>query len=107
MYVGDVAAAVVAATRLGDDRVFNIASGQAISVARLLGLVGKVLGVSPQPVHAPKRPGDVREYVMDCSAAAHALGWRASTPLVDALAATGAWFRATVRAPSTGAPVAS
>jgi UDP-glucose 4-epimerase len=88
VYVGDVAEAVAAALDHGDDEVFNIAGEQRTSVMALLELVAAATGTVPAALHGPKREGDVREFVMDCSKARELLGWHAHTSLAEGISAT-------------------
>lgn len=88
VYVADVASAVVAAIDYGDNEVCNIGSGAGVSVNDLYRLVCAATGSSTTPLYAPKRPGDVRQFIMDCTRAQQVLGWRATTLLDEALGAT-------------------
>ncbi len=85
VFVRDVAEACRAAAEAPDDasgEPFNVASGEGVSVLRLLEAVCRVLGrEGVVPEHRPPRPGDVRESVGDVRAARAHLGWGATTPL--------------------------
>jgi UDP-glucose 4-epimerase len=96
-YVENVVGANIAAAEAAgvSGRVFNVATGQPLSVNRLADMIGDVTGRPVQKDYRPPRPGDVRDSWADLGAAKTALGWSPSIPLeeglrltVDALAAT-------------------
>ncbi|TMB88988.1 MAG: NAD-dependent epimerase/dehydratase family protein [Chloroflexi bacterium] len=107
VFVKDVARAVVAAAERGDDQSFNIAGERSLSVREVLEKLATALGVEPRPRFAPRRPGDVRRYVMDCSHAHEVLEWRPRTPLDEALSATVGWYRALLSPHSVRTPIRS
>ncbi len=55
-------------------RAYNIAGGSAYSLLDLLDILGRLLGVTPAPVHTEPRAGDVRHTRADISAARRDLG---------------------------------
>jgi nucleoside-diphosphate-sugar epimerase len=85
VFVRDVAAAcrtAAAAPEQASGQLFNVASGEGVSMLDLLERVCRTLG--REDVHAdhgPPRAGDVRESVGDVRLTAERLGWRAMTPL--------------------------
>jgi UDP-glucose 4-epimerase len=56
-------------------QVINIATGRAVSLLELIGLLNHLLGTDVSPVHAPPRPGDIRESLADISLARRLLGY--------------------------------
>lgn len=62
IHVADVAAALCAALEMiPEDRLpINVGSGEAVSLAHLLEILGEVLGVEPVVHRLPVRPGDVQ-----------------------------------------------
>ena len=95
LFVCDAARAVAAATDLYDkpDPV-NIGSGQEITIRELVELVckicrfeGRILWDSTKPDGQPRR-------CLDTSRAAAEFGFRASTPLVEGVRETVAWYEA-------------
>jgi nucleoside-diphosphate-sugar epimerase len=74
-------------------RVYNVAGGQETTLLELLDTIGDLVGVEPEPVFGPPRPGDVKRSRGDGSAAARDLGFTCKVPLRDGLASTIAWFR--------------
>lgn len=87
IYVSDVVAALLAAgeRRGGRFEVFNVASGEPVSVTALAKLVGEARGTTIAPVHAPAREGEIRNSVGDTSRTRSVLGLEAKVPLADGL----------------------
>lgn len=73
-------------------RVFNIASGRAITVNRMLALVGELLGKSAEADYTDPRPGDIRDSLADISAARDVLGYDPEVSFEDGMAMTVAAF---------------
>ncbi len=92
VYVGDVAAALVAAAN-GEAGVYNIGTGVATSVNALHELCAKAAGVDAKPKHAEPRPGDLRHSVLDPAKANRALGWRPQLDLAGGLSKTWQWVK--------------
>lgn len=59
---------------------FNIASGNQITINRLIALLREASSIQPTVVYGPKRPGDVLHSIADISAARRQLGY---SPAVD------------------------
>jgi UDP-glucose 4-epimerase len=85
VFVRDVSAAcrnAAAAPEEASGQLFNVASGEGVSMLDLLERVCHTLGREDvRAEHGPPRAGDVRESVGDVRLAAERLGWRARTPL--------------------------
>ena len=76
VYVGDVADALVAAAeRESRGDVYNVGTGRAVSINRLVELLG-----AGSVENVPKRPGEPDCTRADVSRIAAELGWRAATP---------------------------
>lgn len=87
--VHDVAAANVLMATCNDaawGEVYNVATGAAVSLNRILDELGIVLAQQPQRRYAPTRPGDLLHSEGD-STQLQALGWRPRVPLRAGLAA--------------------
>jgi UDP-glucose 4-epimerase len=82
VYVGDAVRAFLAAARADATGVLNVAGGRETSIVA----VAQALGMEIE--RAPGRHGEIRRSCLDPSAAAAALGWRATTGLVEGLART-------------------
>lgn len=77
----------------GISGVFNISSGEAITINRLLVLLGNVSGIEPEIQFGPPRPGDVRHSLGDISAARGALGYSPEVGLEEGLSEYIDWTR--------------
>ena len=80
VHVADLAAAhVVAAQKLvaGDEleKVYNLGSGDGVSVRQVMTAVAEVTGVDFEPEIGPRRPGDPARIVASGELAARDLGW--------------------------------
>lgn len=73
-------------------RVFNIASGRAITVNRMLALVGELLDKPAEADYTDPRPGDIRDSLADISAARDVLGYDPEVSFEDGMAMTVAAF---------------
>ncbi|WP_122818785.1 UDP-glucose 4-epimerase GalE [Nocardioides pantholopis] len=80
VHVADLALAhVTAARRLeaGDalERVYNLGSGDGVSVRQIMDTIREVTGIDFTPTEADRRPGDPARIVADGQLAARDLGW--------------------------------
>jgi UDP-glucose 4-epimerase len=82
VYVGDVVAALVAASGRDVGGAFNIGSGRETSILEL----AEALGVEPS--FEPARTGEVLRSCLDPRAAREALGWEARVSLAEGLERT-------------------
>ena len=69
-------------------RVFNVASGIAITLNDLLALLAGIAGAPAAARYEPERAGDIRHSLADVSAAREALGWAPRVPFADGLRRT-------------------
>ncbi len=88
VYVGDVAAANVAALNAADGATLHIGSGLETSVNELYVRLCDLMGVHAPSLREPERPGEVRRSVLDPRRAADELHWRPDVPLDEGLART-------------------
>jgi UDP-glucose 4-epimerase len=68
--------------------IYNIASGESVTILEIVQAIGAHLGIDPNPEFLPARIGDVRDSLADVSKAADELGFQAETDLADGLAHT-------------------
>jgi len=100
IYVGDVVAAIVAASfserPLGaerpDDAAYNISTGSQTSVEELLMALRQASSYFGPATYEPARAGDILHSSLDPSRAAEKFGWRANVALADGIALTWRWF---------------
>jgi UDP-glucose 4-epimerase len=96
-YVSDVVAANLAAASVpaANGKVYNIAPGEGATLLDLLAILGRLLGVTPDPEFGPARPGDIHQSCADASAARAELGWAPAVGFEAGLARYVDWLRAT------------
>ncbi|MCW4466392.1 UDP-glucose 4-epimerase GalE [Glutamicibacter sp. MNS18] len=91
VHVVDLALAHVAAARTlaadaGLEPVYNLGSGDGVSVREIMAAVARVTGIPFIPVEEPRRPGDPSRIVADGTLAARDLGWSMRHSLDDMVA---------------------
>ncbi|MBT1002406.1 UDP-glucose 4-epimerase GalE [Paenarthrobacter sp. DKR-5] len=104
VHVSDLAASHVAAARaLAEgrtlERVYNLGSGDGLSVRQIMTAVAKVTGIDFEPEAAPRRPGDPDRIVADGTLAARDLDWRMRHSVEDMVASA---YEAQKRATAAG-----
>jgi UDP-glucose 4-epimerase len=89
-YIANVVDANLRAARVpaAAGRVFNIASGRAITVNRMLELVGELLGKPAEADYVDPRPGDIRDSLADIDAAWAVLGYEPAISFEEGMART-------------------
>ena len=96
-FVSDVVDANLAAASAPAARcaghAYNIAGGASSTLLDILGTLGDLLGVVPDPEFAEPRAGDVRDSRADARAAARDLEFRTRVGLADGLRLTVDWLR--------------
>jgi UDP-glucose 4-epimerase len=88
-----VQANIRAASTRGLSGAFNIGSGARVTINDLVRSLQSIGGVEPEVVHAPPRPGDVRDSFADISAARKALGFSPAVPWEEGLKDYVEWAR--------------
>ncbi len=91
IHVADLAAAHVVAARKLDDGVglrpvYNLGSGDGVSVAQIMAAMADVTGIAFEPVIAPRRPGDPARIVASGDLAHADLDWTMRHTLHDMVA---------------------
>ena len=112
LYVGDAARAFrLALERYDGAAPVNVGSGHEVAIKDLAGLVAGVVGYRGELAWDPARPNGQPRRRLDTSRAAAELGFVASVPLADGVAATVRWYEArrqgaspAPRAPRGGRP---
>lgn len=94
-FVGDVVRANLLAmeTAAAAGRVFNIATGRAVSLLELLDVLSETLGQPITPVFAPPRPGDIRHSMADITLARQLLGYEPRVSLQEGLRRSISYYR--------------
>ena len=89
VFVEDLVSATVrAARREPPDTVYNVGSGEGVSILELVDALNDVLGTDLEPVHEERRPGDIRHSRADISRARADLGYTPDVSLREGLAET-------------------
>ncbi len=92
VYAADVARANLAALERGSGGCYVIGTGVKTSVNAIHRALAEIAGFDAPIVRAPRRPGDARDAQFDAAGARRDLGWSPSTPLLDGMRATYAYF---------------
>ncbi|MBC7545970.1 MAG: NAD-dependent epimerase/dehydratase family protein [Candidatus Sericytochromatia bacterium] len=92
VYVKDVVDLNMRVLTAGDGEIYNVGSGTATTVNDLYRHLAELIQYTGKPVYGERRPGDLREFYLDCAKATAELGWPTPTPLATGLAETCGWF---------------
>lgn len=88
VYVGDVAAANLAALEKGDGQILNISTGEPTTVTQLLQILCNVAGSEFMAEYQAGRPGDILHSRLSPLKAQAALNWQPLVPLEEGLGVT-------------------
>lgn len=94
LYVGDIVRANLLALEAGPALVANIGTGIGTSVNEIYRALSEATGNTIPPRHGPPRPGDVRNFWLDCTRARTELGWEPSVTFDEGIRRTVEAFRA-------------
>lgn len=88
VHITDLAQAHVSAAQRLDaglpiERIYNLGSGEGVSVREIISAIARVTQTTDNPEFADRRPGDPARIVADGSLAARDLGWRMRHSLDD------------------------
>lgn len=75
-------------------RVWNLGGAHPVSVAELVGAIGRVTGIEPRIERRPEQPGDVARTFADLTRSRAELGFEPHTALEDGLHRQWAWLKA-------------
>lgn len=93
VFVEDVARANVLALEKGNNDIFCIGTGRAVSVNEIYNTLAEITHYKPEIQRAPKRPGDIYLTYFDASKAKNILGWQPAVSFEDGVKATVAFFQ--------------
>jgi len=86
LHISDVVAALLAAARYaGEERLFNVGSGEGLSLNQLVGLLGSELQQPLAVEYLPARGFDVPTNVLCIERAQRCLGWSPQVPVAEGL----------------------
>lgn len=85
VYVGDVAAANVAALKRGSAKnvTVNIGRGTAVTDREMFEAIAHAVGFAQKPIYAPYRPGEIYRIALDAHRAQKILGWKPKVALKE------------------------
>jgi UDP-glucose 4-epimerase len=96
VFVGDVAAANLAALHSDRAGAVNVGTGRETNVLTVVGTLSRLHAQGLDAVHTDGAPGEVRRGCLDTARAQRWLGgWHAATQIEDGLGQTLRWFAAT------------
>jgi UDP-glucose 4-epimerase len=95
VYVGDVARANVQALGRGDNDIFCIGTGRAVSVNEIYGALAQITSFKPEITRASKRPGDIYLSYFTCTKAERMLNWKPQVSFEEGVKTTLDFFSAT------------
>lgn len=102
IYVGDVAAANLAALKKGSGQVLNISTGVPTSVNDLLNTLCMVAGSNLEADYRDERPGDILHSYLSPLQAIEGLQWKPLVPLEEGLRTTYAYFTRPIQPSDVG-----
>lgn len=79
-----------------NNRVYNVAIGERITVNELYNLIAELTGSQVRPHYRERRAGDIRDSLADISLAKKHLGYNPTIRTRDGLDQTLSWFRQTI-----------
>jgi UDP-glucose 4-epimerase len=96
VFVKDIVSANLLAAESDHKRlcIYNVGTGNTVSVNQLWEKICRVTGVEIQPTYAPKRPGDILESVADIEKATANLGFKPAYSFEGGLEKTFNWCQA-------------
>ncbi|MCW3130265.1 MAG: SDR family oxidoreductase [Methanophagales archaeon] len=92
-FVKDVVRANIQAMKSDANGVYNIASGNRISINELANVIMKLMGRNLKPIHEAPREGDIRHSLGDISSAKKTLSYEPQYSVEEGLRRTIKWFR--------------
>lgn len=92
IYVEDIVEANLLLAESEFTGPINIATGESITINKLLGLIEDILDVDIKPIYHDPRPGDIKESVADISLL-ESLGFKKITKLKNGLEKTIEWYK--------------
>ena len=94
IYARDVADAIYLSTINSISGVYNVGSGEGLSIRSLLDALQQATKIAPKVIWLSGRPFDVPRIVLNCNKFRKAVGWQPSVSLNDGIELTAEWLRA-------------
>ena len=103
VYVEDVARAFYMAAHYSPlNRVYNVGSGQGVSLKKIADTIIRITGKNIPIRYRPARPFDVPRIILDCKLIKSEMGWEASISLEEGIKRTWKWIQSDIGAISKG-----
>lgn len=94
LYVEDAAEGLIlAAEKYDRPEPLNLGSGQEVRIDALLHYIQQATGFEGKVIWDTSKPDGQPKRVLDSSRAERAIGWKATTPLIEGLRRTVEWYR--------------
>ena len=85
--------AMLTKNEAAQNKVYNVALGNRISINELFRLISEQAGANIKPIHRETRAGDIRDSLADISSARSLLGYEPEVQIKEGLDQTLNWFR--------------
>ena len=85
IYIDDVINALICSMKHTKHKVFNISSGKAVSINKLLDIIEKISHSKIDVKYLPKRKFDIKKNVLNNSLAKKELGWKPSVSIIEGI----------------------
>jgi len=97
-YVGDLVSATMQVLEItSEEKVFNVGSGQGISINDLMEIISQCTGIEPTTRYLPSRFVDVPSNVLDISLIQKKTGWEPTVGLREGIARTWQWLQVALK----------
>lgn len=93
IYISDLVSFIIQSIKKDLAGVYNVGSGQGVSLRDVLSLIEEVSGLSANVKHLPPRGFDVKKVVLDISKACEALDWAPTVTLREGCERYWKWAR--------------
>lgn len=98
-FVEDVVAANILAAESDVSGIFNVGTGEGITINELSQLIRTVIDKDIEPIHHEPRPGDVKHSLADITKAKEKLGWEPKIDLKEGLRRCVDWYETPLKTP--------
>lgn len=93
VYVSDIAHANLLASQYKSGDVFNLGSGNSITINQLADMMQHIIGIKVGVQYAPERPADIKHCRSKTSKAENRLGFKANVDIQKGLEKYIKWYR--------------
>lgn len=93
IYIDDAVKAMILSTENGSNEIYNVGSGQEISLNEVLKMVTDITGSEISPVYEKNHKEEINRSVMDIEKVKKDFGWEPEVNIKDGLAKTVSWHK--------------